>query len=155
MSYQLTREGYVIRLADGAKVPITTSAEYPNTNTDYLSYLAWLEDGNTPEPAAPPTAEEQRVLDQDRYKLRAEAKDSLLAYMAADNMSRVRSGTWTVSDLTGLMADPAVQLAQAYMATLSFELVAAAIQGATTPLLTPEIKSDWIARLQAKFFLEP
>lgn len=46
MSYQLTREGYVIRLSDGAKVPITTSAEHPNTNPDYLAYLAWLEAGN-------------------------------------------------------------------------------------------------------------
>lgn len=155
MSYQLTREGYVIRLSDGAKVPITTSAQHPNTNPDYLAYLAWLEAGNTPEPVPPPTADEQRILDQNRYKLRAEAKDGLLAYMAADNMSRVRAGVWTVSDLTGLMADPAVQLAQAYMATLSFELVAEAIQGATTPLLTPEIKADWIAKLQAKFFLAP
>lgn len=155
MSYQLTREGYVIRTADGAKVPITTSAEYPNTNPDYLAYLAWLEAGNTPLPAAAPTTEEQRTLDQNRYKLRAEAKDGLLAYMAADNMSRVRSGVWTVSDLTGLMADPAVQLAQAYMATLSFELVAEAIQGAATPLLTPDIKADWIAKLRAKFFLIP
>lgn len=155
MSYQLTREGYVIRLSDGAKVPITTSTEYPNTNPDYLAYLQYLEAGNTPEPPPSPTADEQRVLDQNRYKRRAEAKDGLLAYMAADNMSRVRSGAWTVSDLTGLMEDPAVQLAQAYMATLSFELVAEAIQGATTPLLTPEIKADWIAKLQAKFFLVP
>lgn len=155
MSYQLTGEGYVIRLADGAKVPITTSDEYPNTNPDYLAYLAWLEAGNTPTPAAPPTADEQRILDQNRYKRRAEAKDGLLAYMAADNMSRVRSGVWAVSDLTGLMADPAVQLAQAYMANLSFELVAEEIRGATTPLLTPEIKADWIAKLQAKFFLVP
>lgn len=155
MSYRLTGEGYVIRIADGAKVPITTSAEYPNTNPDYLAYLQYLEAGNTPDLAPPPTADEQRVLDKDRYKRRAEAKDGLLAYMAADNMSRVRSGAWTVSDLTGLMADPAVQLAQAYMATLSFELVAEAIQGATTPLLTPEIKADWISKLQAKFFLIP
>lgn len=155
MSYRLTGEGYVIRIADGAKVPITTSAEYPNTNHDYLTYLAWLEAGNAPEPAPPPTADEQRVLDQNRYKRRAEVQAELMSWMAADNMSRVRSGVWTVSDLTGLMADPAVQLAQAYMATLSFELVAEAIQGATTPLLTPEIKADWISKLQAKFFLVP
>lgn len=54
MSYRLTGEGYVIRIADGAKVPITTSSEYPNTNSDYLAYLAWLEAGNTPTPAPKP-----------------------------------------------------------------------------------------------------
>jgi len=78
-----------------------------------------------------------------------------MAFMAADNMSRVRAGTWTVSDLTGLMADPAVQAAQAYMATLSYELAAQAISQATTPLLTPEIKGTWIAKLQDHFYLVP
>lgn len=155
MSYQLTREGYVIRLSDGAKVPITTSAEYPNTNPDYLAYLEWLEAGNTPSPVATPTAEEQRILDQNRYKSRAEAKDGLLAYMAADNMSRVRSGVWTVAQLTSLMDDPDIKDAQAYMSLLSFELAAQSIAAATTPLLTPEIKAAWIAKLQSNLFLIP
>lgn len=92
--------------------------------------------------------------DEARYKKRAAAKDSLLAYMAADNMSRVRSGTWTVADLTALLADPAVATANACMGTLSFELAAQAIASASTPLLTPEIRADWIARLQAHFYLE-
>lgn len=155
MSYQLTREGYVIRLSDGAKVPITTSAEYPNTNSDYLTYLAWLEAGNTPEPAPPPTAEEQRVLDQNRYRRRADVQAELMSWMAADNMSRVRAGVWTVPQLTSLLSDPAVQAAQTYMSTLSYELAAQSIAAATTPLLSPEIKAAWIARLQANFFLVP
>ena len=155
MSYRLTGEGYVIRIADGAKVPITTSAEYPNTNPDYLAYLEWLEAGNTPSPVATPTAEEQRILDQNRYKSRAEAKDGLLAYMAADNMSRVRSGVWTVAQLTSLMDDPDIKDAQAYMSLLSFELAAQSIAAATTPLLTPEIKAAWIAKLQSNLFLIP
>lgn len=155
MSYRLTGEGYVIRIADGAKVPITSSAEYPNTNPDFLTYLQYLEAGNTPELAPPPTADEQRVLDKDRYKRRAEAKDGLLAYMAADNMSRVRSGVWTVAQLTSLMDDPDIKNAQAYMATLSFELAAQSIAAATTPLLTESIKAAWIAKLQSNLFLIP
>ena len=71
-----------------------------------------------------PAPASQFEKDEARYKRRAAVKDSLLAYMAADNMSRVRSGAWTVSDLTGLMADPAVAAANAYMSTLSFELAA-------------------------------
>jgi hypothetical protein len=154
MSYRLTGEGYVVR-DDGAKVPITTTPEFPNTNPDYLAYVAWLGAGNTPDPVPTPTAEEQRQLDQNRYKRRAEVQADLMAWMAADNMSRVRSGVWTVQQLTSLMDDASVQSAQAYMATLSFELAAQAIAAASTPLLTAEIKAAWVAKLQANFFLVP
>ena len=92
--------------------------------------------------------------DQSRYTKRAAVKDSLMAYMAADNMSRVRSGVWSVADLTTLLDDPHVIAANALMGTLSFELAAAQIQAATTPLLTPEIKADWTSRLESHFYLE-
>lgn len=103
---------------------------------------------------APPTPT-QFELDERRYQRRAAVKDSLLAYMAADNMSRVRSGVWTVPQLVSLLDDPAVVAAQGFMQTLSFELAAQSIADAATPLLTPEIRADWIARLQANFFLVP
>lgn len=154
MTYRLTGEGYVIR-GDGAKVPITNSPDFPNNNPDYLEYLQWLAQGNVPTAAATPTADEQRVLDQNRYLRRAEVQAELMSWMAADNMSRVRSGIWTVQQLTSLLSDPAIQAAQTYMSTLSYELAAQSIAAATTPLLTPEIKSEWIAKLQANFFLVP
>ena len=111
------------------------------------------EDGNFVPPAPPPEPS-QFHKDESRYKKRAAIKDELIAYMAADNMSRVRSGAWSVADLTTLLDDPHVIAANALMGTLSFELAAAQIQAATTPLLTPEIKADWTSRLQAHFYLE-
>lgn len=103
--------------------------------------------------APPPVT--QFTLDQARYSKRAAVKDALIAYMAADNMSRVRSGQWTVAELTGLMTDPDVSAATSYMGTLSYELAAQAIAQATTTLLTPEIKAAWVAKLQEHFYLTP
>lgn len=107
-----------------------------------------------PEPEPEPPELTQFEQDQIRYQKRAAVKDQLLAWMAADNMSRVRSEVWTVADLTSLMVDPAVVAANAYMQTLSYELAAQAIASATTPLLTPEIKDVWISKLTEHFYLE-
>lgn len=50
MTYQLTTGTSIIRLSDGAFIPFTPG------NTDYAAYLAWLDEGNTPEPAPAPPA---------------------------------------------------------------------------------------------------
>jgi hypothetical protein len=48
MTYQLTTGDTILRLADNASIPPDPA------NTDYQAYLAWCEDGNTPEPAPEP-----------------------------------------------------------------------------------------------------
>lgn len=47
MSYKLSRFGTVVR-SDGSFIPADPA------NTDYAAYLAWLSEGNTPEPADQP-----------------------------------------------------------------------------------------------------
>lgn len=89
-------------------------------------------------------------LDTDKYLRRAESKNLLMAEMAAMNVARVKNGTWTVAQLTALMQDEQIKALIAYMETLSFELAIGVTQGLTNPLITPEIKSAWTARLVAK-----
>lgn len=48
MAYQLTTGDNIFRIEDGAFIPPDPA------NIDYAAYLAWLDEGNEPEPAPEP-----------------------------------------------------------------------------------------------------
>lgn len=93
--YKLTNTGVVVRLADAAHIPFDAA------NSDYQQYLAWLADGNTPEPADPLPS---RRADEVRARLAQIDLDSVRPLRA------IASGAGTQFDrdkLAGLDAEAA------------------------------------------------
>ena len=112
-------------------------------------YLKWLADGNTPTPADAPPVKTVLELDIEKYKRRADAKPLLMAKMAAMNVGRLKTGEWTTSQLVNLMADPEIKSLVSHMETLSFELAISVVNNLSNVLITPAIKSTWVAELAA------
>ena len=63
--YKLTANTEIIRMADNAIIPAIIPAD--SGNTDYQQYLAWLAEGNTPEPADPFPAPDYSAMRQAAY----------------------------------------------------------------------------------------
>lgn len=47
MAYKLTNSAFIVRIEDGAFIPADPA------NSDYATYLAWVAEGNTPQPTDP------------------------------------------------------------------------------------------------------
>ncbi len=116
-------------------------------------------DANTPETvrhqklsqyATPPKT--QQELDFQKYLKRASVKDKILAEMASENMARVRSGAWTVQQLIELTQDTQLKLVLDDVNMLSFELASQKLLSLSNPIVTDDIKLQWISKLQSHLY---
>jgi len=89
---------------------------------------------------------------REMYEKRAAIKDSLIGIMNDNNVARIEAGIWTVDLLKGILSDPHMEAASSYVDKLSFELAIQEISLATNPLLTNEIKSEYISLLMSNLF---
>jgi len=124
----------------------------------------WQEGDITPDDAIVVTEEEfdtlmatwspviQKAKDRARYMKRSEVKEELIVGICADNMERIRSGIWTVAQLVELTEDPIFKKLQDDINSLSFELAQGKVMSLTIPIITNEIKMEWVSRLQANLF---
>jgi hypothetical protein len=93
----------------------------------------------------------QLELDKAKYMKRAAVLNGMIAEMASENIGRVRSGLWTVEQLTGLTQDVQIKEILTDLVALSFEIAYGKIDAVTNPLITSDIKTAWKAKLAANF----
>lgn len=91
--------------------------------------------------------------DRITMKKRAEVKDSLIGQIGADNKERLRNGVWTQAQLIEFLASEECKLVLGDIQGLSFELAQGKIMAMTNPLITMEIKMNWINILKENLFL--
>ena len=93
-------------------------------------------------------SENRRVM----YEKRAEVKDYLIGEMNNKNMERIEAGVWTVDLLKSILSDVHMANSSAFVDKLSFELAIQEIMLSTHPLLTNEIKSEYVSLLTRNLF---
>ena len=113
--------------------------------------IGWALDGST---LAPVVGYEMPQIEKDftKYMKRAKVKDIIISEMASENMQRVRTGVWTVSELISLTQDAELKQVLDDISTLSYELAVMKIQELTNPLITTDIKTAWSLKLQSYFY---
>ena len=72
--YKLNQSNSITRLADGASIPADMG------NTDYVAFLNWLSEGNTPEPADMPPPQTYQDLRATEYNRKSTGEQFGMLY---------------------------------------------------------------------------
>ena len=84
---------------------------------------------------------------------RAQIKDSLVGGIASENKERLRTGVWTYTDLITFLNSEESKKVMNDINSLSFELAQGSIMSITNPIITIDIKLQWVQRLKDNLFL--
>lgn len=95
-------------------------------------------------------SEARRVM----YEKRANVKDSIIGIMNDNNVKRIEAGIWTVDLLKSILQDTHMANSSSFVDKLSFELAIQEIMLSEHPLITNEIKSEYVSLLMANLFKE-
>lgn len=128
--YKLTQNESILRLSDNAFIPTDPA------NTDYAAYLAWLTEGNTPDPADAPPKTYPQFRGNEKLDLFTQAEQ--------------------IAVVTATMSDPLVKLmydrmiGAAYLSYEDPETEAGLSLLVDKGLLTPERKAEIVSHMQER-----
>ncbi len=84
---------------------------------------------------------------------RAQIKDALIGEIASENKERLRTGVWTYANLITFLDSEESKKVMNEINGLSFELAQSSIMAITNPIITMDIKLQWVDRLKSNLFL--
>lgn len=84
---------------------------------------------------------------------RAQIKDALIGEIASENKERLRTGIWTYNDLVTFLNSEESKKVMNEINGLSFELAQGSIMTIVNPIITMDIKLQWVQRLKDNLFL--
>jgi len=99
--------------------------------------------------------ETEILKEKDRIAMakRAEVKDALIGQIASENKERLRTGVWTYTDLITFLDSEESKKVMNEINGLSFELAQGSVMAITNPIITIDIKLQWVQRLKENLFL--
>jgi hypothetical protein len=84
---------------------------------------------------------------------RAQIKDALIGEIASENKERLRTGVWSYTDLVTFLNSEESKKVMNEINGLSFELAQGSIMAIVNPIITMDIKLQWVQRLKENLFL--